>query len=64
MNTKLLIDAIAANMAAGNSLYDAYEHVLGQGSWDFMLESLYRAFQQGSDKVVFQNLIKEKSCEK
>jgi hypothetical protein len=64
VNTKQLIDAIAANMEAGNSLFDAYEHVLGQGSWDVMLKALYDAFQLGSDKILFQNLIRENICEK
>lgn len=64
MNTKQIIEAIAANMEAGNSLYDAYEHVLGEGAWDVMLRSLYDAFQHGSDKITFQQLIKENLCEK
>lgn len=63
MNTKQIIEAIAANMEAGNSLYDAYEHVLGEGSWDVMLQSLYTALQKNCDKVMFQDLIGEKSCE-
>ena len=59
MSTQQIIDAIVANMEAGNCLYDAYEHVLGAGSWDYMLESLYKALQQGQDKLLLGNLIKE-----
>lgn len=44
MDSKQLIEAIAANMEAGQCLFDAYESVLGKGSYDRMLEALYHAF--------------------
>ena len=62
MNTKQLIEAIAANMEAGACLYDAYEAVLGQGSYDRMLESLYHAFMQGRDKIMINEVL-EDVCE-
>lgn len=62
MNTKQLIEAIAANMEAGDCLYDAYEAVLGKGSYDRMLEALYHAFVQGRDKIMI-NEVMEDLCE-
>lgn len=62
MNSKQLVEAIAANMEAGNCLYDAYEAVLGRGSYDRMLEALYHAFMQGRDKIMI-NEIMEDVCE-
>lgn len=59
MNTKQLVEAIAANMEAGNCLYDAYEAVLGQGSYDRMLEALYHAFAEGRDKITINDLFEE-----
>jgi hypothetical protein len=59
MNTKQLVKAIAANMEAGNCLYDAYEAVLGQGSYDRMLEALYHAFGQGRDKITINDLFED-----
>ena len=62
MNTKQLIEAIAANMEAGDCLYDAYEAVVGKGSYDRMLEALYHAFVQGRDKIMI-NEVMEDLCE-
>lgn len=57
MNTKQLVEAIAANMEAGNCLYDAYEAVLGHGSYDRMLEALYHAFVQGRDRITISEIM-------
>lgn len=57
MNSKQLVEAIAANMEAGACLYDAYEAVLGQGSYDRMLEALYHAFMQGRDKIMINEVM-------
>lgn len=62
MNTKQLVEAIAANMEAGSCLYDAYEAVLGRGSYDRMLEALYHAFMQGRDKIMINEIL-EDVCE-
>lgn len=62
MNTRQLVEAIAANMEAGNCLYDAYEAVLGRGSYDRMLEALYHAFMQGRDKIMINEIL-EDVCE-
>lgn len=62
MNSKQLIEAIAANMEAGDCLYDAYEAVLGKGSYDRMLEALYHAFMEGRDKIMINEVI-EDICE-
>ena len=59
MNSKQLVEAIAANMEAGNCLYDAYEAVLGQGSYDRMLEALYHAFMQGRDKIMINEVMED-----
>lgn len=57
MNTKQLVEAIAANMEAGSCLYDAYEAVLGRGSYDRMLEALYHAFVQGRDRITISEIV-------
>lgn len=59
MDSKQLIEAIAANMEAGDCLYDAYEAVLGKGSYDRMLEALYHAFMQGRDKIMINEVIED-----
>jgi hypothetical protein len=59
MNSKQLVDAIAANMEAGDCLYDAYEAVLGKGSYDRMLEALYHAFMQGRDKIMINEILED-----
>lgn len=59
MNSKQLVEAIAANMEAGDCLYDAYEAVLGQGSYDRMLEVLYHAFMQGRDKIMINEVMED-----
>jgi len=63
MNAKQLVEAITANMEAGQCLYDAYETALGVGSYDKMLEALYHAFIDGRDKIMI-NEIMEITCEK
>lgn len=62
MNTKQLIEAITANIKAGDCLYDAYEAALGVGSYDRMLEALYHAFMQGRDKIMISEIL-EDVCE-
>ncbi len=59
MDSKQLIEAIAANMEAGDCLYDAYEAVLGKGSYDRMLEALYHAFMQGRDKIMINEILED-----
>lgn len=59
MNTKQLVEAIAANMEAGACLYDAYEAVLGKGSYDKMLEALYHAFVAGRDKIMINEVMED-----
>jgi carbamoylphosphate synthase large subunit len=62
MNTKQIIQAIAANMKAGATLTDAMEQALGCEQYDKMVAVLLRAIQQGRDKVTF-NEIMENVCE-
>lgn len=59
MNSKQLVEAIVANMEAGDCLYDAYEAALGSGSYDRMLETLYHAFMQGRDKITISELLEK-----
>jgi hypothetical protein len=62
VNTKQLIQAIAANMEAGATLTDAMEAAMGCEQYDRMVAVLLRAIQQGRDKVTF-NEIMENVCE-
>ena len=40
-------------------LYDAYEAVLGKGSYDKMLEALYHAFMEGRDKIMINEILED-----
>lgn len=62
MNTKQLIQAIAANMQAGANLTDAMEATLGYEQYDRMVTVLLRAIRQGRDKVTLNEII-EDVCE-
>lgn len=62
MNTKELIQAIAANMEAGANLTDAMEAALGCEQYDKMVAVLLGAIQQGRDKVTLNEIV-EDICE-
>ena len=62
MNTKQLIQAIAANMQAGANLTDAMEAALGCEQYDRMVVVLLGAIQQGRDKVTLNEIV-EDICE-
>ena len=57
MNTKQLIQAIAANMEAGATLTDAMEAALGCKQYDKMVTVLLEAIQAGRDKVTLDKVI-------
>lgn len=57
MNTKQLIQAIAANMKAGATLTDAMEAALGCEQYDKMVAVLLEAIQAGRDKVTLEKVI-------
>ncbi len=57
MNTKQLIQAIAANMEAGATLTDAMEAALGCEQYDKMVAVLLEAIQAGRDKVTLEKVI-------
>lgn len=57
MNTKQLIQAIAANMQAGTTLTDAMEQAMGCEQYDKMVAVLLGAIQQGRDKVTLNEII-------
>lgn len=57
MNTKQLIQAIAANMEAGATLTDAMEAALGCEQYDKMVEVLLEAIQAGRDKITLEKVI-------
>lgn len=57
MNTKQLIQAIAANMEAGATLTDAMEAALGCEQYDKMVAVLLEAIQAGRDKVILDKVI-------
>lgn len=57
MNTKQLIQAIAANMEAGATLTDAMEAALGCEQYDKMVAVLLEAIQAGRDKVTLDKVI-------
>jgi len=62
MNTKDLIQAIAANMEAGVTLTDAMEAALGCEQYDKMIAVLLGAIQAGRDKVTLSEIV-EDICE-
>ena len=62
MNTKQLIQAIAANMEAGANLTGAMEAALGCEQYDKMVAVLLGAIQQGRDKVMLNEIV-EDICE-
>lgn len=57
MNTKQLIQAIAANMQTGTTLTDAMEQAMGCEQYDKMVAVLLGAIQQGRDKVTLNEII-------
>jgi hypothetical protein len=57
VNTKQLIQAIAANMEAGATLTDAMEQALGCEQYDKMVAVLLEAIQAGRDKVTLEKVI-------
>lgn len=57
MNSKQLIQAIAANMEAGATLTDAMEAALGCEQYDKMVAVLLEAIQAGRDKVTLEKVI-------
>jgi hypothetical protein len=57
MNTKQLIQAIAANMEAGATLTDAMEAALGCEQYDKMVTVLLEAIQAGRDKITLEKVI-------
>lgn len=57
MNTKQLIQAIAANMEAGATLTDAMEAALGCEQYNKMVAVLLEAIQAGQDKVTLEKVI-------
>jgi hypothetical protein len=57
MNTKQLIQAIAANMEAGATLTDAMEAALGCEQYDKMVAVLLEAIQAGRDKITLEKVI-------
>lgn len=60
MNTKQLIQAIAANMQAGATLQDAFDAVMGVGKYDEMIDLVYKAIRSDSrDKVVLSDLVEK-----
>lgn len=60
MNTKQLIQAIAANMEAGATLQDAFDAAMGVGKYDEMIELVYKAIRSDSrDKVVLSDLMEK-----
>jgi len=62
MNTKQLIQAIAANMEAGATLDDAMEAAMGCDQYDKMIAVLLGAIQAGRDKVTLSEIV-EDICE-
>ena len=57
MNTKQLVQAIAANMEAGATLTDAMEAALGCEQYDKMVAVLLEAIQAGRDKITLEKVI-------
>jgi len=60
MNTKELIQAIAANIQAGATLQDAFDAAMGAGKYDEMIDLVYKAIRSDSrDKVVLSELVEK-----
>lgn len=57
MDTKQLIQAIAANMQVGATLTDAIEQAMGCDQYDRMVAVLLGAIQAGRDKVTLNEII-------
>jgi len=62
VNTKQLIQAVAANLEAGATLDDAMEAAMGCDQYDKLIAVLLGAIQAGRDKVML-NEIMEDVCE-
>lgn len=60
MNTKQLIQAIAANMEAGATLQDAFDAAMGAGKYDEMIDLVLKAIRSDSrDKIVLSDLLEK-----
>lgn len=62
VNAKDLVQAIAANIAAGATLTDAMEAAIGCKQYDKMVAVLLGAIQQGRDKITLSEIM-EDICE-
>ena len=60
MNTKQLIQAIAANVEAGATLQDAFDAAMGEGKYDEMIDLVLKAIRSDSrDKIVLSELVEK-----
>ena len=60
MNTKQLIQAIAANVEAGATLQDAFDAAMGDGKYDEMIDLVLKAIRSDSrDKIVLSDLLEK-----
>lgn len=60
MNTKQLIQAIAANIEAGATLQDAFDAAMGDGKYDEMIDLVLKAIRSDSrDKIVLSDLLEK-----
>lgn len=62
MDTKQLIQAIAANMQVGATLTDAIEQAMGCDQYDRMVAVVLGAIQAGRDKIMLNEIV-EDICE-
>ena len=60
MNTKQLIQAIAANVEAGATLQDAFDATMGEGKYDEMIDLVLKAIRSDSrDRIVLSDLLEK-----
>ena len=60
MNTKQLIQAIAANIEAGATLQDAFDAAMGEGKYDEMIDLVLKAIRSDSrDRIVLSDLLEK-----
>lgn len=60
MNTKQLIQAIAANVEAGATLQDAFDAAMGEGKYDEMIDLVLKAIRSDSrDRIVLSDLLEK-----
>ena len=60
MNTKQLIQAIAANVEAGATLQDAFDAAMGDGKYDEMIDLVLKAIRSDSrDRIVLSDLLEK-----